>query len=57
MVTVKGASKKSAVLKSLKSKKTYYVRIQTYKTLKNPVTKKTGKVYGKWSTKKAVKIK
>ena len=55
--TVKGASKKKAALTKLKAGKTYYVRIRTYKALKNPATGKTTKIYGKWSTAKKIKAK
>lgn len=46
-VTIKGASKTSATVKKLKSKKTYYVRVQTYK----------GSQKSAWSKSKSVKIK
>lgn len=42
-------------IKSLKSKKKYYVRIRTYKTAK--VNGKTVTKYSSWSAKKAVKVK
>ena len=48
---VKGASKKSLVIKNLKSQKTYYVRIRTYKTV-------DGKnYYSSWSKAKKVTTK
>ena len=48
---VKGASKKSLVIKNLKSQKTYYVRIRTYKTV-------DGKnYYSLWSKAKKVTTK
>lgn len=49
--TVKGAKKTSATVKKLKAKKTYYVRIRTYKTIKGK------KVYSSWSAVKSVKTK
>ena len=45
----------SKVLKSLKSKKVYYVRVRTYKNVK--VNGKTVKFYSKWSSLKKVKVK
>lgn len=42
-------------VKSLKAKKTYYVRVRTYKTVK--VGKKSVKIYSGWSTAKKVKTK
>ncbi|GEM_PF-4651133 len=48
--TVKGASSVSKVISSLKLKKTYYVRIRSYKTVSGE------KVYSAWSVKKSVKI-
>lgn len=50
----KNTTVKKAV-KSLKAKKTYYVRIRTYKTVK--VGKKSVKIYSGWSTVKKVKTK
>ncbi len=50
-VTVKGAKKKTATVKKLKSKKKYYVRVRTYKTSKGK------KIYSSWSTAKSVKTK
>ena len=52
-VKVKTAGKKktSITLSGLKKNKTYYVRIRTYKTSSG------GKVYGKWSKVKKIKIK
>ena len=48
---VKGASKKSLVLKNLQSAKTYYVRIRTYKGV-------NGKYYySAWSKAKKIKTK
>ena len=48
---VKKYTKKGLKIKKLKSKKTYYVRVQAYRTV-------GGKTYyGKWSTLKKVKIK
>lgn len=45
----------SKTIKSLKSKKKYYVRIRTYKTAK--INGKTITKYSSWSAKKAVKVK
>ncbi len=45
----------SKTFKSLKAKKTYYVRIRAYKNTK--VNGKTVKVYSKWSAVKSVKTK
>ena len=53
-VTAKKGST-SATIKKLKSKKTYYVRVRTYKTTK--VNGKTTKVYSSWSKVKSVKTK
>lgn len=52
---VSGSRKTSKVIKSLKSKKKYYVRIRTYKTA-TVDGKKTTK-YSGWSAKKTVKVK
>ena len=49
--TVKGANKTSASVKGLKSGKTYYVRVRTYKVVKGK------KYYSAWSKAKAVKVK
>ena len=49
--TVKGSKKTSVTVKKLKSKKKYYVRIRTYKTVNGQ------KVYSSWSKSKTVKIK
>ena len=53
-VTAKKGST-SATVKKLKSKKTYYVRIRTYKTVK--INGKSTKVYSSWSKVKSVKTK
>lgn len=45
----------SKTVKGLKSKKKYYVRIRTYKTISINGSNKT--YYGKWSAKKSVKTK
>lgn len=47
--------KKSVKLSRLKSKKKYYVRIRTYKTVK--VNGKSEKIYSGWSKSKAAKVK
>jgi hypothetical protein len=52
-VTVKKNKTTSKTIKKLKAKKTYYVRIRTYKTVK--VNGKNKKIYSAWS--KAVKVK
>ena len=49
--TVAKAATTKAVIKKLKSKKTYYVRIRTFKTVKGK------KYYSAWSKAKAVKVK
>lgn len=54
---IKGASKKKATISKLKRKKTYYFKIRTYKTIKNPSSGKNVTVYGKWTKAKKVKIK
>lgn len=51
---VKGKTKKAATLKKLVEKKTYYIRIRPYTSVKNASGKKET-IYGKWS--KSVKIK
>ncbi len=48
--TVKGNKKTSTTLKSLKKKKTYYVRVRTYKTTAN------GKIVSGWSNVKKIKM-
>ena len=50
-VNVKGAKKASSTVKKLKSKKKYYVRIRTYKTVGGK------KYYSKWSKVKTAKTK
>ena len=50
-VTVKGYKTTNKAVKKLKSKKKYYVRIRTYKTVKGI------KYYSAWSAKKSVKTK
>ncbi len=50
-VTVSGYSKVSKKVTGLKAKKTYYVRIRTYKTVSGT------KYYSKWSAKKSMKTK
>ena len=49
--TVKGKAKTSKKIKSLKSKKTYYVRVRTYKSTDGV------KTVGKWSAVKKIKTK
>ncbi len=54
--TVKFSSNSlSKTIKNLKSKKNYYVRIRTYKTVNINGSNKT--YYGKWSSKKSIKTK
>lgn len=50
-VTVKGASKKTKIIKKLKSKRRYYIRIRSYGTEKGK------KVYSAWSEVRSVKVK
>ncbi len=50
IVTVKGKSKTSGTIKKLKKKKTYYVRVRTYKTVSGV------KYYSAWSKAQKVKI-
>ncbi|MCD7797398.1 MAG: hypothetical protein LUG95_07350 [Clostridiales bacterium] len=50
-VTVKGTKKTSKTIKKLRSQKTYYVHIRTYKTVNDK------RVYSKWSVVKKVKTK
>lgn len=45
------AKKSSVIIKKLRKKKTYYVRVRAYKTVNGQ------KLYGAWSSKKKVKIK
>lgn len=52
-VTVKGTTKKKITVKKLKSKKTYYVRIRTYKQIK--INGKRMKIYSAWSDAKSVR--
>ncbi|MDD6728416.1 MAG: leucine-rich repeat protein [Eubacteriales bacterium] len=54
-VTIKGSKSTSKTIKKLKSKKAYYVRVRTYKTVK--VNGKATKVYSSWSSAKSVKTK
>ena len=50
-VTVAKSATTKAVIRKLKSKKTYFVRIRTYKTVKGK------KYYSAWSKAKTVKVK
>ena len=60
-VTKKGYSKTKYTISSLVGGRTYYVRVRSYKVVNQ--TKKNGKwvggttLYGKWSSKKKVKVK
>ena len=54
-VTISKAKTTSKTISKLKAKKTYYVRIRTYKTVK--VNGKSVKVYSDWSSAKSVKTK
>lgn len=55
--SVKISNKKttSKTFKKLKSKKTYYVRVRTYKTVK--INGKNQNIYSKWSKSKSIKTK
>ena len=53
--TIGRNSSSSATIKKLKSKKKYYVRVRTYKTVK--VNGKKTKIYSSWSKAKSVKTK
>ena len=53
--TVKGYSKSSVKIKNLKAKKTYYVKVRCYKTVK--IVGKQVKFYSGWSKVKSVKVK
>lgn len=53
--SIKGNKKTSKSFKGLKAKKTYYVRVRTYKNAK--VNGKSVKVYSSWSKVKSVKTK
>ncbi len=53
--SIKGNKKTSKSFKGLKAKKTYYVRVRTYKNAK--VNGKSVKVYSSWSKIKSVKTK
>ena len=50
-ITIKSTKSTSATIKKLKSKKTYYVRMRTYKIVNGK------KVYSAWSKAKSVKVK
>ena len=50
-VTIKGYTKTSKTIKKLKNKKTYYIQVRTYKTVKGV------KYYSSWSKAKKVKTK
>ncbi len=54
-VTVAKTGTTSTTIKKLKSGKTYYVRIRTYKTVK--VSGKNVKLYSAWSSVKNIKVK
>lgn len=51
-ITAKGSNNYSRTIKNLSSKKKYYVRVRTYKTVK--VNGKNKTYYSKWSSKKSV---
>ncbi len=53
--TVKKNKTTSIAVKKLKSKKKYYVRVRTYKTVK--INGKSMKLYSNWSKAKKVKVK
>lgn len=54
-VTVKGSSNTLKTIRGLSGKKTYYVRVRTYKKVK--ISGKTKTFYKSWSAKKSVKTK
>jgi len=54
-VYVKNYNKNSVKISKLKAKKTYYVKVRTYKTVK--INGKSTKIYSGWSTVKTVKTK
>lgn len=54
VATVKGYSKATTTIKKLTSKKTYYIQIRAYKTVK--VNGKSTKVYSNWSNVKTVRV-
>jgi len=54
-VTVKNKKSTSKTIKKLKAKKTYYVRIRTYKTVS--IDGKSKKIYSGWSKVKKIKTK
>ena len=59
-IKVKGCSKTSKTIKNLKKKKTYYVRIRTYKLFPDYVNSEIsedGCCYSKWSKVKKIKTK
>ncbi len=53
--TIKKYKTTSKTISKLKSKKKYYVRVRTYKTVK--INGKSTKLYSGWSKTKAVKVK
>lgn len=54
-ITIKKSATTARVIKGLKRKKTYYVKIRTYKNVKK--NGKQTKVYSKWSAKKKIRLK
>ena len=54
-ITIKKSATTARVIKGLKRKKTYYVKIRTYK--KGKKNGKQTKVYSKWSAKKKIRLK
>lgn len=55
-VTVKNASSVNTIIRSLKSKKTYYFRIRSYKTVKSGSVSATS-YYSVWSAVKKSTVK
>jgi len=56
-VKITNAKTKKKVLKKLKAKKKYYVRMRTLTNVKNPATGETTTAYGKWTSAKSFKAK
>lgn len=54
---IKKAKIVKKTIKKLKAKKKYFFKIRTFDKIYNPITKKTEKVYGKWSKVKKKKTK
>ena len=52
-----GSKVTKRTIRSLKAGKKYYVKVRSFKVLFNPAKYKNGRVYGKWSKVKAIKVK